>query len=225
VLTLLPTVEVALLHSDRRPLRSCQQRGGELSAIKPSSSSSGLPLRLERESFGAAACNCATMGPVSIYAEHVAHANHSTLFISKGSSPATSLGLIRNRGVNVHCFTNQIKRLLRIHTGQQAVIASHNSALRPFASGLVRDQHPVQAAPNLPWSNGPVEGKVHRLKLTKRQMYGAPASISCASGFFSRPNLPVPRRTRKGTTLLHSLPDTVIRGWPARMRSVCAEHF
>jgi transposase len=30
----------------------------------------------------------------------------------------------------------------------------------------------VLAALNLPWSNGQVEGQVHRLKLLKRQMYG-----------------------------------------------------
>jgi len=30
----------------------------------------------------------------------------------------------------------------------------------------------VTAALHLPWSNGPVEGQVYRLKLIKRQMYG-----------------------------------------------------
>jgi transposase len=30
----------------------------------------------------------------------------------------------------------------------------------------------VRAALRLPWSNGQVEGQVHRLKLVKRQMYG-----------------------------------------------------
>ena len=30
----------------------------------------------------------------------------------------------------------------------------------------------VEAALTLPWSNGPVEGHVHRLKLIKRQIYG-----------------------------------------------------
>lgn len=50
--------------------------------------------------------------------------------------------------------------------------AARHSALRRFASGLVRDQHAVRAALTLPWSNGQVEGQVHRLKLIKRQMYG-----------------------------------------------------
>ena len=41
-----------------------------------------------------------------------------------------------------------------------------------FATRLQRDEAAVRAAFELPWSNGPVEGHVHRLKLLKRQMYG-----------------------------------------------------
>ncbi len=41
-----------------------------------------------------------------------------------------------------------------------------------FAGGLNRDWSAVEAAVTLPWSNGPVEGHVNRLKLIKRQMYG-----------------------------------------------------
>jgi transposase len=44
--------------------------------------------------------------------------------------------------------------------------------LRRFAAGLKRDYAAVRAALEEPWSNGPVEGQVHRLKLIKRQMYG-----------------------------------------------------
>ncbi len=44
--------------------------------------------------------------------------------------------------------------------------------LRRFAEGLGRDQGAVQAALQEPWSNGPVEGHVNRLKTIKRQMYG-----------------------------------------------------
>jgi transposase len=50
--------------------------------------------------------------------------------------------------------------------------AARLTTLRGFVSGLTRDQEAVQAALSLPWSNGPVEGHVHRLKLIKRQMYG-----------------------------------------------------
>ena len=44
--------------------------------------------------------------------------------------------------------------------------------LQSFAQGLQRDYDAVKAGLTLPWSQGPVEGHVHRLKLIKRQAYG-----------------------------------------------------
>jgi transposase len=44
--------------------------------------------------------------------------------------------------------------------------------LRNVAAGITRDYAAVQAAFELPWSSGPVEGQVHRLKLIKRTGYG-----------------------------------------------------
>jgi transposase len=44
--------------------------------------------------------------------------------------------------------------------------------LSNFAKHLCRDEAAVVAALQLPWSNGPVEGHVHGLKLIKRSMYG-----------------------------------------------------
>jgi transposase len=41
-----------------------------------------------------------------------------------------------------------------------------------FASALVRDYDAVLAALSLPYSNGPVEGHVNRLKFLKRMGYG-----------------------------------------------------
>ena len=41
-----------------------------------------------------------------------------------------------------------------------------------FAEGVRRDRAAVEAALTLPWSTGPVEGQVNRLKLVKRQGYG-----------------------------------------------------
>jgi len=49
---------------------------------------------------------------------------------------------------------------------------SHVSSLRSFATGLRQDVAAVRAALSLPWSNGPTEGHVNRLKCLKRQMYG-----------------------------------------------------
>lgn len=41
-----------------------------------------------------------------------------------------------------------------------------------FANGVTSDFQAVRAALEYEWSNGQVEGQVHRLKLVKRQMYG-----------------------------------------------------
>jgi transposase len=49
---------------------------------------------------------------------------------------------------------------------------AQNSPLASFARRLRRDQNAVDAALRMPWSNGMVEGHIHRLKLLKRQMYG-----------------------------------------------------
>jgi transposase len=50
--------------------------------------------------------------------------------------------------------------------------AAPRSPLANFAKHLCRDEEAVLAALQQPWSNGPVEGHVHRLKLIKRSMYG-----------------------------------------------------
>ncbi len=49
---------------------------------------------------------------------------------------------------------------------------SHVPELRDFAKGLHRDEAAVRAGLTLPWSNGPVEGHVNRLKWIKRSMFG-----------------------------------------------------
>ena len=50
--------------------------------------------------------------------------------------------------------------------------ASGIEALARFAQGLQEDLAAVKAGRTLPWSNGPVEGHINRLKLRKRQGYG-----------------------------------------------------
>ncbi|MHB1223331.1 MAG: ISL3 family transposase [Gemmatimonadaceae bacterium] len=50
--------------------------------------------------------------------------------------------------------------------------AAEGSALKGFARGIRRDYDAVLAALCFQWSNGQVEGQVHRLKLVKRTMYG-----------------------------------------------------
>jgi len=45
-------------------------------------------------------------------------------------------------------------------------------ALIRFVRTLNQDLGAVEAAVTEPWSNGPVEGQINRLKTLKRQMYG-----------------------------------------------------
>jgi transposase len=51
-------------------------------------------------------------------------------------------------------------------------MAEQEFTLHGLAEGLLSDIDAVRAALSLPWSNGPAEGQINRLKLLKRQMYG-----------------------------------------------------
>ncbi|HEY6406657.1 MAG TPA: transposase [Ktedonobacteraceae bacterium] len=68
--------------------------------------------------------------------------------------------------------------MVRERTGEQldvwlaAVEASHLEAFESFVTGVRQDKNAVFAGLTLPWSNGPLEGNVNRLKLIKRSMYG-----------------------------------------------------
>lgn len=68
--------------------------------------------------------------------------------------------------------------MLRERCGEQleawivAAQASGIPELHRFAAGLLTDQAAVQAGLTLCWSQGQVEGHIHRLKLIKRSMYG-----------------------------------------------------
>jgi transposase len=46
-----------------------------------------------------------------------------------------------------------------------------------FVRTLKQDLSAVESAVSEPWSNGPVEGQLKRLKMLKRQMYGRRAGI------------------------------------------------
>jgi transposase len=68
--------------------------------------------------------------------------------------------LVRNRDVAA------------LHTWIATAQASELAPFHSFANGLLKDQAAVLAALTTEWSNGLVEGHVHRLKLIKRQGYG-----------------------------------------------------
>jgi transposase len=64
-------------------------------------------------------------------------------------------------------------------------LASSVAPLRRFAIGLRADYKAVKAGLRLPWSNGPVEGHINRLKRLKRQMCGR-ATLDLLSRRFLR---------------------------------------
>jgi transposase len=74
--------------------------------------------------------------------------------------------------------TEAFARMVRERAAEQLeswferVLASPCRALKRFAQGLRQDEAAVKAALTWPYSNGPTEGHVNRLKLFKRQMYG-----------------------------------------------------
>lgn len=77
-----------------------------------------------------------------------------------------------------YCLTQAFMQMLRDQTGAQLeswlreVEVSHLPELESFARGIRHDQAAVLAGLTLPWSQGPLEGHVNRLKLIKRSMYG-----------------------------------------------------
>jgi len=50
--------------------------------------------------------------------------------------------------------------------------AAEESGFKGFALSLRQDRDAVHAALTMPWSTGPVEGQINRLKVIKRSMYG-----------------------------------------------------
>ncbi len=60
----------------------------------------------------------------------------------------------------------------RLDSWLTQVEAQGVSELKRFAQGLKKDYDAVKAGLTLKWSQGQVEGQLHRLKLLKRQAYG-----------------------------------------------------
>jgi transposase len=75
-------------------------------------------------------------------------------------------------------LTQQFAQMLRTRTGEKLedwlakVDNSQISELQSFVLGVQRDKAAVVAGLTLPQNNGLVEGKVNKLKLIKRMMYG-----------------------------------------------------
>lgn len=78
-------------------------------------------------------------------------------------------------------LVQQFALMLRTRKGGQldawldAALSTPLSDLHAFAKGIRSDIEAVEAGLILPWSNGPVEGKITKLKSIKRSMYGRSA--------------------------------------------------
>lgn len=79
---------------------------------------------------------------------------------------------------NAHELVQRFQRMVRQRQPErlpawlEECSAASAPELQHFASGIRREEAAVRAALSEPWSNGPVEGQITRLKSIKRQMYG-----------------------------------------------------
>jgi hypothetical protein len=60
----------------------------------------------------------------------------------------------------------------QLDTWLEAVQASQLEAFVSFVTSIQQDKDAILAGLTLPWSTGPLEGHINRLKLIKRQGYG-----------------------------------------------------
>ncbi len=78
----------------------------------------------------------------------------------------------------VYAFAQDFMQMLRRREGQRLdvwlgqVRASHIPELQRFVRSVQRDKDAVLTGLAEPWSKGVVEGKINKLKLIKRMMYG-----------------------------------------------------
>jgi transposase len=76
-----------------------------------------------------------------------------------------------------YLLAQQFVQLMRAHRAEEldgwlcSCAASQLPDLETFASGLQKEVSAIRAAVLLPYSNGPTEGHINRLKLIKRSMY------------------------------------------------------
>jgi transposase len=90
------------------------------------------------------------------------------LHVQQADPPLTTLA------THTEAFVQMVRERAaeRLEPWLEGVLASPWRELKRFAQGLRQDYAAVKAALTWPYSNGPTEGHVNRLKLFKRQMYG-----------------------------------------------------
>jgi len=66
----------------------------------------------------------------------------------------------------------RLGKLVGLHLWLERAQSSGIHAITRFVRILKQDLDGIETAVTEPWSNGPVEGHISRLKMLKRQMYG-----------------------------------------------------
>ncbi len=103
------------------------------------------------------------------------------------------------------------RRGYRLDAWLKDVEASHLKAFASFTTSIQQDKDAVVAGLTLPWSTGPLEGHVNRLKLIKRSMYGRAK--------FDLLRLRVLHRAKQASTIKAGRPQRTAQGKKLRKSS------
>ncbi|MBO0794523.1 MAG: ISL3 family transposase, partial [Ktedonobacteraceae bacterium] len=146
-------------------LRIPRSHASKLSASRPREHKRVPSLPTPLENFSAQRATWLFMGQP----EKLNERQQEELALIRQASPTTEIA---------YCLAQAFMHMIREHTGQQldtwlsSVEVSHLPEFESFARGIHQDKMAVLAGLTLPWSNGPLEGHINRLKLLKRSMYG-----------------------------------------------------
>ena len=91
-------------------------------------------------------------------------------------------------------------------------------AFRRFATGLYEDENAVKAGVPFPWSTGPVEGHINRLKMLKRQMFGRARLDLLSRRFLLAPRRAHGREPRPQAAAEARAPPAAAAQWARRWR-------
>jgi len=92
---------------------------------------------------------------------------------------------------------NQVLRRKSNESLDDVLTSAAATALKEFVANLRRDLSAVQAALDLPWTTSPAEGQISRLKMLKRTIMAALASIFSARASYTPRDLETARKSRE----------------------------
>jgi transposase len=170
-------------HNASQLLREIQQQGftGQFSIVREFISTlrraSGLPPRKRRIQGLPVKIDC-VQHPPTLRALSYLLVRPSSKLDATEQEYLTKLAAVHPNIQTVYELAQEFATIVRQRQESHLPVwlgkATHSqvASLRSFATGLRQDESAVTAALSLPWSNGPTEGHINRLKCLKRQMYG-----------------------------------------------------